>query len=179
MVPTLQELLVRIVPTKDIIHNNITHVLGFQNRFVKDLMYSKVESIPQWFLCFLMDRHNSSFFWFSEFIHHKIHSLEMNQSVFVGYQEAYKKNYSMNMFAMRVSMEKVILFVYANPNQERDGYQYRRVLPFHIQDQKLSREWKQEDWDYLSCLRLDCMFIILSSYQQQTKKTKTTNFFSS
>lgn len=132
MVPTLQELLIRVVPTRDMIQNNLIHLLGLHNRFVKDLMHSKMESIQQWFICFLMDEENSSFFWFSEFVRHKIHLLELNQAVFVGYQEAYKKNYSMNMFAMRVSTEKVILFVYANPNQQRDGYQYRRVLPLQI-----------------------------------------------
>lgn len=170
MVPTLQELLIRIVPTRDIIHNNLIHLLGFKNRFVQDLMNSKVESIQQWFLCFLIDTENTSFFWFYKFIHSQIQYLENNQSMFVGYQEAYRDNYSMNMFAMRVSMEKVIFFVYSNPNIERDGLRCRRILPKIIEEQKQSREWKQEDWEYLSCLKLDCMFIILSSYRQKNKK---------
>lgn len=170
MVPTLQQLLIKIVPTKEIIHRNLIHLLGFHNRFVHDLMNSKVESIQQWFLRFLMDTENTSFFWFYTFIHSKIHYLENNQAIFVGYQESYKNNYSMNMFAMRVSMEKVILFVYSNPNIQNDGYQCRRIIPKNIQDQKQSDQWTQEDWEFLNCLKLDCMFIIISQLKQKKRK---------
>lgn len=168
MVSTLQQLLVSIVPTREIIHNNLMHLLGFNNRFLKDLISSKVEPIQQWFLSFLMDPENTSFFWFYQFIHKKINDLKINQAVFVGYQETYKEDCSMNMFAMRISAEKVIIFIYSNPHVTKEGfrYKYRRVLPTKIQEQKPSFQWTRDDWEYLSCLKLDCMFVILSTLKK-------------
>lgn len=164
-VPTLQQLLLRHVPTTDLLKRNLTHLLGERDRLVRDIRQCGVRPMPQWFMCLLLDTGNTCFFWFYTFVHDKIHRLALNQVMFVGQQEDYlRKQYSMTMFAMRVSRERVLIFVYANPDEEKNGLFYCRRPPKRILEQRTCSSWTLEDWEYFSLLEIECIFTLSTDY---------------
>lgn len=63
----------------------------------------------------------------------------------------------MEMYAMRVSMEEVFIYIYSNPYAEKHGYMCRNeVIP--------------ED---LSSLQLDCVFAVSSAYNPKGRMKPT------
>lgn len=156
MVPSLQQLALRLVPTHDLIHSNLTHLLGFENRLLKDICHRPITPIDEHFLSTMLDPGNTSFFWMMEFINRKIHHLPLNTAVFACWQE-YSHNYqSMVVFAMRTHWDKVVLFVYHT--QEKDH------VPDRLFRQTRSDQWTEEDWSFLSRLRWKHQFYISSNY---------------
>lgn len=161
---TLQQALLSVVPTHEIFRCNLKHLLGKNNRFVEDLSRHRLQDIPQWFLCLLLDTGDTSFHWFSGFIHKKAHYLQNNRAMFVGFQErCHKKNSCMNMFAMRVSVSHIVVFVYMDPYIKKGGIYYQRYLPENIMN-NLSDRWGEDDWGCLSMMELECMFTIQSIF---------------
>lgn len=157
VVPTLQSLLLRIVPTAEIVENNLIHMLSpVTSRFAQEM--DQCGSIPQWLLCQLLDAGNTSYFCFHQFIHGKAHRLPLNKYVKIGHQESHdKQNCSMEMYAMRVSMKEVFIYIYSNPYVDKHGYMCRNdTIP---QD--------------LSSLRLDCVFAVSSAYKPKGRMKPT------
>lgn len=63
----------------------------------------------------------------------------------------------MEMFAMRVSMKEVVVFIYSNPYVEKNGYPNRNdLIP-----------------PDLSCLTLDCVFTLASTYNPRGRMKPT------
>lgn len=159
----LQKMLLDIVPTEDILKCNLSHLLGMRNRFVRDMEDQPMGLMPTWFMRWLFDTGNTSFYWFRRFVLQCIHLLRLNRVVCVGHQEKYKDNCSMNIFAMRVSRDVVVIFVYSSPNIQKNGMLCYNVLPDNIMAKVQSDKWGPSDWDYCAQLKLDCMFQIQSA----------------
>lgn len=160
-VPKLQEVLLGVVPMRDLIRYNLTHLLGVENRFVRDLEEGGVGPIPHWFLRVLLDTGETSFYWFRGFIRRRASALPLNEAVFVGSQHCYREARSVCVFAMRVSGAELVVFVYLNPMEEKHGIPYSRPLTPGITRHEPSPTWSAEDWACLSCLELDCAFEVL------------------
>lgn len=158
VVPKLQEMLLGVVPMRDLIRYNLTHLLGVENRFVRDLEEGGVGPVPHWFLRVLLDTGETSFYWFRGFIRKKASWLPLNEAVFVGSQDRYKETHSLCVFAARVSGTGLVVFVYSNPMVEKYGIPCSRPLTPRITQHGLSSTWSTEDWACLSCLELDCAF---------------------
>lgn len=154
-------MLVRVVPMSVLIRCNLTHLMGFENRFVRDVE-GGVEPIPQWFLRVLLDTGETSYHWFRGFIRKEVSTLPLNEAVFVGFQDKYRDRYAMSMFAVRTSYSRVVVLVYADPKDAKYGIHYTRPLPDRITGKKVSSAWSAEDWACLACMMLDCAFEISS-----------------
>lgn len=171
-VPTLQQLLLRHVSTRHIIQRNMTHLLDFHHRLIDDMIHHPIETIPQWFLCYLFDQGETSYFWFHRFIHSQAPRIPLNMVMFACWQERYEDRFSMNVFAMRHTKDKVLIFVYGNEYYEKGGIHYAKHPPDNVFDQKLSCCWTKEDWGFLSTMRLDCIFTIGCPYVNRKIKTR-------
>lgn len=157
MVPKLQSLMLQIVPTVDIVENNLTHLLHPTTSCLAIEM-DQSGLIPQWFLCQLLDAGNTLYFCFYQFIHKKAHRLPMNEHIHFGHQESHcKEKCSMEMFAMRVSRTEVVVYIYSNPYVEKHGFPSRNgIIP-----------------PDLSGLTLDCVFTIDCTYDPKRRRRPT------
>ena len=161
MVFPLQLLAVRLVPTDYIIQNNLEHLLGFQNRFIKDLSNYSIEPIDEYFFSALLDPGNTSFFWMMKFINRQIHRLPFNTIILACWQEYYRERRCLMAFAMRTHWNKVVMFVYTL------HYDDKKKMTKKIFNQKPSHQWTQEDWEFVSILHLEQLFSILSQYKHK------------
>lgn len=163
VVEPLQEMLLKIVPTQDIINVGLVHVLGPKNRIAQDLVKCSLDPIPQWFLRMLLDTGDTLFYWFRSFIKHKMKRLLLNRIMFVGDIQKYRNDnsHSVNTFAMRVDTDSVILFVYSTPKKLcEDGIYRTENATSNLKNQKHSNEWADEDWDFLRPMVLQCAFVV-------------------
>ncbi len=158
MVFPLQLLAVRLVPTDYIIQNNLEHLLGFQNRFIKDLSNYSIEPIDEYFFSALLDPGNTSFFWMMKFINKQIHRLPLNIAMLACWQEYYTGHSSLLAFAMRTHWDKVVIFIYTI------DYKEKGKITENLFNQKRSYRWTNEDWNFISILRLERLFYISSNY---------------
>jgi hypothetical protein len=159
MVLSLQQLTLRLVPTHDMIESNLGHLLGFQNRFLKDLSSHPMEPIDDYFFSTLLDYGNTSFFWMMKFVNRQIHRLPINIAMLACWQEHYKTHRSLVVFSMRTHWDKVVMFVYTINNKQKNK------IPNNLLDQKRSDRWTPEDWDFLCTLTLERLFYISSNYE--------------
>lgn len=158
MVSSLQQIILRKLPTKNIISSNLIHLLGFQNRFVSDFINHQPQPIDEYFLSAILDTGNTSFFWLQTFIHRHIHRLPLNVAMLACWQGNYTEYESLLVFAMRTDNDKVALFVY---NQLKDDQ-----ITNNIFNQKKSCKWLKEDWDFINNhLEFEKFFYISSLYQ--------------
>lgn len=158
MISSLQQLALRLVPTEHILETNLEHLLGFQNRFIKDLSNYPIEPIDEYFFSRLLNPGNTSFFWMMKFIHRQIHRLPLNITMLACWQEHYREHRSLIAFAMRTQWDKVVIFVYTMDYQEKGR------ITDNVFKQKQSHRWTQKDWDFVSTLTLERMFYISSNY---------------
>lgn len=158
MVASLQQLALRWVPTEDIMEHNLVHLVGHQNRFFQDLCSHPIQPIDQYFFSTLLDPGNTSFFWMMKFINRQIHRLPLNIAMLACWQEYYWGHHSLIAFAMRTHWDKVVLFVYTI------DYKDKSRMTDNVFHQKQSHRWTQEDWDFVSTLRLERLFYISSNY---------------
>lgn len=158
MVSSLQQLALRWVPTHHLMGRNIEHLLGFQNRFIKDLSSRPIEPIDDYFFSTLLDHGNTSFFWMMKFINRQIHRLPLNIAMLACWQEYYRSHHSLIAFAMRTHWDKVVIFVYTI------NYKENNKITDNLFHQKRSHRWTPEDWDFISTLILERMFYISSNY---------------
>lgn len=163
MITSLEQLALRLVPTQDIMEINLEHVLGFQNRFIRDLSNHPIEPIDEYFFSTLLDPGNTSFFWMMKFINKKIHRLPLNIAMLACWQEYYMAHRSLVAFAMRTHWDKVIIFVYTI------DYKDKERITDNVFNQKRSHQWTKEDWDFISTLTLERLFYISSNYVKKNK----------
>lgn len=159
-VPKLQDILLHVVPTYDLIEANLTHLFHRDNRFIRDLETAPIQPIPHWFLSLLFDTGNTSYFWFYRFIHKHVRRLPIGEVMFVGSQEQYKRLFSMEIFAARVASDAAVVLVYANPKNQKHGMRYPNRLPPLVTDQAWCSKWSSEEWAALTCLELECAFAV-------------------
>jgi len=145
MVLTLQQLLLRIVPTKQIINANMAHLLGDKNRIINDFIKHSPQPIDEYFLSVILDTGNTSLYWFQIFIHRHIHHLPLNVAMLACWQEYYTNCHSLCVFAMRTEWDKVVLFVYTF-NYKENPYQ---TITDNLLNKKKSFKWLEEDWDFI------------------------------
>lgn len=161
MIPTLQQLAFRLVPTYDVLETNLIHQFGFQNRFVQDLLQHPIDPIHEYFLSALLDSGNTSLFWMMKFINRQIHRLPFNTIILACWQEYYRERRCLMAFAMRTHWNKVVMFVYTL------HYDDKKKMTKKIFNQKPSHQWTQEDWEFVSILHLEQLFSILSQYKHK------------
>lgn len=161
MVESLQNLLLEVVPTQLIISYGLTHVLGIKNRIVNDLVSCSLQPIPCLFLRMATDIGDTFFYWFKEFLKQKIRRLPLNQAIFVGDKQNYDdRSRSLNVFAMRVDVNVVIVLVYTIVNKLCNGIYYNEKATSNLLNQKHSKEWTVEDWDFLKRMELEYAFAV-------------------
>lgn len=156
MIPSLQQLALRVVPTHRIFRKNLGHLFGLHNRLVKDLSSHPITPIDDHFLSLVMDPQDTSFFWMMEFINRRIHRLPLNVAVLACWQEYYMGYKSLVAFGMRTHWDRVVIFVYSTKDKER--------ITDNLFHQKKSYEWEDSDWEFISTLQLERLFFISSRY---------------
>jgi hypothetical protein len=164
MVLPLQQLALRMVPTRDMMEHNLSHLMGHHNRFIKDIFDHPIRPIDEYFFSVLLDTGNTSLFWMMKFINKQIHRLPLNIAMLACWQEYYRPHRSLLAFAMRTHWDKVLMFVYTISKKENNK------LTDKIFNQNHSYQWVQEDWDFVSKLQLERLFYISSQYIYQKKK---------
>jgi len=141
----LQQLLLHIVPTKQIIAANLVHLLGNNNRFIHDLTNHPPQPIDEYFLSAILDTGNTSLFWLQAFIHKHIHRLPINEAMLACWQEYYTECESLCAFAMRTDRDKIAFFIYTFNYKENN-----QQITDNLFNKKRSFSWSKEDWDFIS-----------------------------
>ena len=164
MVSSLQQIALRSVPTHEILESNLEHLLGFQNRFIKDFRNHPIGPIDEYFFSTLLDQGNTSFFWMMKFVNRQIHHLPLNVAMLACWQEYYMAHRSLVGFAMRTHWNKVVIFVYTIACKDKCR------MTDNLFNQKRSHQWTKEDWDFVSTLQLERLFYISSNYVKKINK---------
>lgn len=160
IVPTLQQIALEYVDTHTILQSNLQHLLGVQNRFVRDLQRNDIGPIDEYFLSTILDIKHTSFFWMTRFINKQIHRLKMNTAVMACWQEYYTPGLCLMVFAMRINFNQVAMFIYTISSN------MKHMIPNKVLEQKKTDKWTPDEWRFLDELQLESIFSIKSEFQQ-------------
>lgn len=160
MVPTLQQSVLHLVPTKKIIQHNLIHLLGYNHRFIQDIVIHPTGHIDDYFFSILLDPGNTSFFWMIKFMNKQIHRLRLNEAILACWQEHYTDETSLVVFAMRTDWCKVMMFIYTIDKKKQKN------ITNNIFKQKKTHKWTEKDWRFVSTLTFEKMFYISSDYEK-------------